>query len=109
MTPVAVTIEMIIAVTGFTGTLIAIYINSKKAKSENQTKLATEIEWRVKTTQTLDSVLRNSEEMRLNQTKIDDLVRKNDSEIKQLKQDIKNIWDKLELIQTQINKVIEKN
>ena len=99
-----VTIEMIVAVTGFLGTLIAIYINSHKFKSDTRKKLTEEIEWRTKTTLMLETMIRNSEEARLNQSKIEDMGRKHEIEISQINRDVKLIFSLIEEIKLQIPK-----
>ena len=99
-----ITIEMVVAITGFIGTLIAIYINSNKQRKDIKDELKKEIEWRTATKITLETLLRNSEETRLNQSRIDDLTKKNDLEISQIKYDIKDIYDELKSIKTQLQK-----
>jgi len=110
-----VTVEMIVMSAGFIGILLTNYLNTRKYKNDSEERaikaeealrdeLQEEIGWRTKTTLMLETVIRNSEEARINQGRIDDMVRKHGMEISQINHDIKDIYGILDRIQIQIPK-----
>ena len=105
-----VTVEMIVLLVGFVATVVSIYSVFRKFKNETVNKaqkdeekmksdIEKEIEWRIDTKKTLEDIRRNSEESRMNQTRIDEMVRENTQDISLMKLDIKNIKARLDKIQ----------
>lgn len=93
-----ITFEIIILIVGFISTLLVMYSTMKKFKSDaqskteqDQEKFRLEVEWRVRTEEKINALLKNSEE-----------TKKNETEITVIKGDIRDIRNELELIKRQL-------
>jgi len=93
-----ITFEIVVLVVGFISTLIVMYSTLRKFKSDSQDRVEKdneksrqEVEWRVRTEEKINALLRNSEE-----------TKKNEIEILVIKSDIKDIRNELESIKNQL-------
>ena len=104
-----ITVETVVLVVGFLSTLLVIYSNLRKFRSDAQTKIESdqtkfkqEVEWRVSTDAKLDAVLKNSAEAKASQLKNEQEIIQMKHEIKSLQNEVGQLKAEIGLLKTQL-------